>query len=106
MGATGEVLRTLLALREKGVGTDVTLRCSGAIAPAGADEDMPDAAAAPPAASAVSLRCHSAVLVAQGEFWQRLCFGPLARRALPSSLRSLSFLPCASSVATRIKADG
>lgn len=41
-----------------GLGTDVALMCEGA-----------------------TLRCHSAVLVAQGEFWEALLCGPMARCA-------------------------
>lgn len=86
-GGGSDILRALAALRKAGVGTDVTLRSSSG-APAAANAAAAAAAASGQAGPA-SLRCHSAVLVAQGEIWQKLCCGPLARRAQQPALLHL-----------------
>lgn len=63
----------LLGMRERGVGLDVTLRCASA--GGGNGEEA--------AAAASSVRCHSAALIAQGDFWRTLVFGPMARCGYP-----------------------
>lgn len=58
-GGAGTQAAALRKLRERGVGTDVALVCGGR----------------------ATLRCHSAVLAAQGQFWEALLYGPLAKCA-------------------------
>lgn len=72
-GPAAGLLLALHGMQRNGRHTDVTLAC-------GTGE----------AKEKEEIRCHAVVLAAQGEFWETLCFGPMARRAGPARVESVT----------------